>query len=245
MQPILQRQLAENLASIRSQIEDAAKQAGRDSCEIKLVAVTKYATAAVAEQLLLLGQKHLGESRPQSLWNKASQLAKYDDVRWHMIGHLQRNKLEKTLPHVDMLHSVDSVRLLQAVEAWCGAVNQPLNVLLEVNISGEPSKHGFRPVELLELSPILQGLAQSRVVGLMGMSSLDSDSDLARREFASLRGLRDDLSRELGDAHELKHLSMGMSGDFREAILEGSTMVRIGSALFEGIPEAAYDGEPE
>jgi PLP dependent protein len=177
-------------------------------------------------------------------------------VRWHLIGHLQRNKVRRTLPLVAMMHSVDSPRLLAAIEEhlpprkapplqWGGFVERqeplesldgfaPLPVLLEVRISSEETKSGFAPAEI---EPFLAKAVDYRHVsirGLMGMASLDGGLDVARREFAALRDLRDRLRANCPPGVTLDELSMGMSGDFEVAIEEGATIVRIGSALFEG-----------
>jgi uncharacterized pyridoxal phosphate-containing UPF0001 family protein len=208
------------------------------------------------------GCRDLGESRPQQLWERAEELADLP-IRWHLIGHLQRNKVRRTLPLVAMLHSVDSPRLLAAIDeechSWGGSCtatpnraseeaavqlppqrpspfrSAPLPMLLEVNISGETAKHGFTPEDI---EPFLANVAEYRHVsirGLMGMASLEGDLDVARREFAALRELRDRLRPHCPAGVTLDELSMGMSGDFEPAIEEGATIVRIGSALFEGV----------
>jgi pyridoxal phosphate enzyme (YggS family) len=186
--------------------------------------------AAVAEQ----GVLDLGESRPQELWKKAAALP--PAVRWHLVGHLQRNKVERTLPLVVCIHSVDSLRLLEAIEVETARQGRPIDVLLEVNASREPNKSGFAPDEVPGLAPHLTGLRHVRVVGLMTMAALVDDPDAARPTFSKLRLLRDGLQAELGGAHALRHLSMGMSNDFEAAIEEGATMIRVGSTVFEGLP---------
>lgn len=227
-------QVAENLARVRQQIAGAAAQAGRRAADVKLIGVTKYVTAEVARDLFAAGLFDVGESRPQELWKKAEALAG-ESIRWHLIGHLQRNKIRRTLPLVTMIHSGDSLRLLNALDQEAAALSRKCDVLLEVNISGEQAKHGFSPAELPALMPQIAGLSHLRIRGLMGMASLEGDRDRARREFASLRELRDRLRANCPPPIDLAELSMGMSGDFAEAIAEGATMVRIGSALFEGI----------
>lgn len=227
-------QIAENLARVRQQIADAAVQAGRRAEDVKLIGVTKYVTADAARDLFAAGLADLGESRPQELWRKAESLPG-EPIRWHLIGHLQRNKIRRTLSLTTMIHSGDSLRLLEALDQEAAALSRTCEVLLEVNISGDQAKHGFSPAELPALMPQIGNLSHLRIRGLMGMASLEGDRDRARREFASLRELRDRLRTNCPPQIDLIELSMGMSGDFAEAIAEGATMVRIGSALFEGL----------
>jgi PLP dependent protein len=231
--------IAENVASVRGRIADAAVRSGRMAHDITLVAVTKYVSAEAVRPLIGAGCNDLGESRPQQLWEKAAALAN-QSICWHLVGHLQRNKVRRTLPLLAMIHSVDSPRLLAAIDEErdsplpLGEGTARLPVLLEVNISGESAKHGFAP-ETLE--PLLSELASYRHVairGLMCMAGLEGGLDVARRDFAAMRHLRDSLRQHCPPAILLDELSMGMSGDFELAIEEGATIVRVGSALFEG-----------
>ncbi len=224
--------LVHNLEPIRHRIADAARASGRTADAITLVAVTKYVDAAMARALADAGCLDLGESRPQELWRKAEALAGCP-VRWHLIGHLQRNKIARTLPLVSLVHSVDSLRLIEAIETEAAGLTQSAPVLLEVNVSGEAAKHGFSPDELAPLGQRLEQLAHVEVRGLMCMAGRDSAADQARREFEQLRKLRDRLQTLWPDRLKLNELSMGMSGDFEAAIAEGATLVRIGSSLFD------------
>ena len=226
--------IAANASRVREQIAEAARRAGRRPQEITLVGVTKYVDVAATRMLFEAGCQDLGESRPQSLWEKAEALAGLP-VRWHLIGHLQRNKVKRTLPYVSLLHSGDSLRLLQAVDAEAALLDRIVNVLLEVNISGEAAKHGFSADELRSSLPRIAGLAHLRVRGLMTMASLTGGDEQARRDFDALRQLRDSLAGECPAGVDLNELSMGMSSDFEEAILAGATLVRIGSALWDEI----------
>ncbi len=232
MTDLLQR-IADNVAAIRERITDAAQRSGRPAGDVRLVAVTKYVGAAEVEALLAAGCSDFGESRPQELWEKAAHFSGRP-LRWHMIGHLQRNKAKRTLPHVTLLHAGDSQRLLEAVDQQSQEADRPSDVLLEVNISGDATKHGFAPHELEPSLPQLALLRQVRIHGLMAMSGLEGTADEARADFARLRQLRDRLLRVCPPEIVLQELSMGMSGDFEAAIAEGATLVRIGSALFEG-----------
>ncbi|HXG12653.1 MAG TPA: YggS family pyridoxal phosphate-dependent enzyme [Gemmataceae bacterium] len=225
--------LGERVNDIRRRIEAACRRSGRQPGDVTLVAVTKSAPAEVAALLPALGVLDLGESRPQELWRKAAVLPQ--EVRWHLVGHLQRNKVARTLPLVYLIHSVDSLRLLAALEEEAERRQKTVDVLLEVNASREPNKHGFAPEEVPGLVPELAKLRWVRVIGLMTMAALEADPQHCRPTFALVRQLRDRLRGELGPPHELEHLSMGMSNDFEVAIEEGATIVRIGTALFESL----------
>jgi pyridoxal phosphate enzyme (YggS family) len=229
-----QQQIATNLAQVQQRIAHAAQQAGRQPSEIQLVGVSKYVNAELSRALYSAGCVHLGEARPQALWEKAEALADIP-IRWHLIGHLQRNKVRRTLPLLSLWHSGDSWRLLEAVNHEAGLLGRTIDTLLEVNISGEAAKHGFSPEELLATLPLLTQLSHIRVVGLMSMAGLTGGRDRARADFARLRTLRDEAQRVCPENIQLKELSMGMSGDYEDAILEGATLVRVGSALWEGV----------
>ena len=227
-------QIAENVAAVRARIAQAATRSGRSPADVTLVCVTKYTGVPEAQALIEAGCHDLGESRPQELWHKRATLATAD-VRWHMIGHLQRNKAARTLPCIHLLHSVDSLRLAQAIDENARNLGPPARVLLEVNISGEEAKHGFAPTEVESVLVEMAHLPHLRVLGLMGMASGDGERDTARREFSSLRSLRERLRKSCPAGISLDELSMGMSHDFDVAIEEGATLVRVGSALFEGL----------
>jgi PLP dependent protein len=220
--------LAANLARVEQRLAAACARAGRPRSSVTLVAVTKTVSVDVAAELVALGVRDLGENRPQELWRKAEALT---GVRWHLIGHLQRNKIDRTLPLVHRIHSVDSLRLLEAIDTA-----GPVDVMLEFNCSGEASKGGFASSETAALGGALRNLKRVRVVGLMTMAALEDDPERCRPTFQTLRALRDELQRHAGDRHRLTELSMGMSNDFEVAIEEGATLVRIGTALFEGLP---------
>jgi pyridoxal phosphate enzyme (YggS family) len=228
------QQIADNLAAVEERLHAACRRAGRARSDVTLIAVTKTVSAEVAALLPGLGVYDLGESRPQELWRKAGVIPL---VRWHLIGHLQRNKIERTLPLLCRIHSVDSLRLLRALEAAAETLAdpRPLPALLEFNVSREASKHGFAPEELDDVAAALAVLKYVRVDGLMTMAAFEDDPERTRPTFAALRALRDRLAAELG--RPLPHLSMGMSNDFEVAIEEGATLVRLGTVLFEGMEE--------
>jgi pyridoxal phosphate enzyme (YggS family) len=257
--------VADNLARIQNRIAAAAARSGRRPEEITLVAVTKYVDSTTARQLVAAGCRDLGESRPQDLWVKAADLADLlprrpeggtptvdpgstkltaartlttdPSVRWHFIGHLQRNKVERTLAVVSLIHSADSMRLIRAIDHAAEALGRRLPILLEVNISGDKSKYGFQADEMPARVEEIGEFGNVEVRGLMTMAGREGDLGAARRDFAGLRDLRDRLSRSSPKRMSLDDLSMGMSGDFEVAIEEGATIVRVGSALFEGIVE--------
>jgi pyridoxal phosphate enzyme (YggS family) len=231
----------QNLAAVRDRIATACRTAGRDPGDVRLVGVTKYVSAELTRMLLVAGCHDLAESRPQSLWAKAAALADHEPApRWHLIGHLQRNKIRRTLPLVSLLHSLDSVRLLEAIEAEAAGLGLVCDALIEVNLAGDPGRTGVMEADVAAMLDAASRASHVHVLGLMGMAAVPEGEDgaaTARRQFARLRELRDDLVARIPTASGLRELSMGMSGDFEEAILEGSTLVRVGSALWEGIAE--------
>jgi pyridoxal phosphate enzyme (YggS family) len=228
--------LAERLAAVEERLLAACRRAGRSRADVTLVAVTKTVSPEVAALLLELGVLDLGESRPQELWRKAAAVTA--PVRWHLIGHLQRNKIERTLPLVHCIHSVDSLRLLTALEEACGQTSRTLPILLEVNASREANKLGFAPEQMPDLLPALTELKHLRVEGLMTMAAFEEEPERTRPTFTALRRLRDQVAAALGESRPLPHLSMGMSNDFEVAVEEGATLVRLGTVLFDGLEEA-------
>ena len=224
-----------NLAKVRERIGRSAEASGRTAVDVTLVAVCKYFASDITKDVFEAGCREIGENRPQVLWSKAADLATLD-VRFHQIGHLQRNKVRRTITCIDLLHAGDSLRLINSVSAESVKQGIVTRVLIEVNISGDESKHGFRPTEVESVLDDVAGLPNIDIQGLMGMAGFDSDPSKTQREFGQLRELRDRLFSVCPDNVSLKHLSMGMSRDYELAIREGATIVRIGNALFEGIP---------
>ena len=224
--------IADNLASVLSKIENAARRAGRDPAEVRLVAVTKYAELNWVKHLIQAGIKTLGESRPQQLTERVPILG--DSIELHLIGHLQRNKVRLILPHVSLIHSVDSLRLLRRIDEISAEMSLSPRVLLEVNTTGEKSKDGFSIDALTRDWDQILRCKSVKVSGLMTMARESDDPEEARSTFSSLRQLRDELSSR-PTSPQLPELSMGMSGDYQVGIEEGATLVRIGSALFDGL----------
>ena len=229
----IRKQLEENLGSIRERITRACQISGRSVSEVTLIAVTKYAELDWVRELIELDVKDLGEARPQQLVTRARELP--EEICWHLIGHLQRNKAEDILPFTKMIHSVDSVRLFEHIAKLGQKLEKPPKVLLEVNVAGEQSKDGFDPTELLTAWPNLQSCETLEIAGLMTMAPLGDNAEIARPVFRRLRELRDRMRAESKDRRQLPELSMGMSGDFEVGIEEGATMIRLGSCLFEGL----------
>ncbi len=224
----------QNLEVVLERISVAADKSNRSAKDITLVGVTKYVGIPESRSLLQAGCKVLGESRPQQLWQKNSD-SELSNASWHLIGHLQRNKVERTLPAVDLIHGVDSLRLLEAINQSAAKQGVTSKILLEVNCSGDEAKHGFHQSVILPLFEDMDRYNNIEIKGLMTMAAREGGSRVARSNFASLRELRDELREKLSNSNLIPILSMGMSGDFEEAILEGSTMVRVGSALWNGI----------
>jgi pyridoxal phosphate enzyme (YggS family) len=222
--------LADNWHDVRRRMADASARAGRDANSVRLVAVTKRTPLEWSAQLARLGQLDQGENYPQDLWDKAVLLPNFP-IQWHLIGHLQTNKVRRTFPLVTLVHAVDSLRLLLAINRYASETDSHPRVLLQVNTSGEASKHGWSPDAILEDADEVARIDHVDIAGLMTMAAPVPGQ--ARPAFARLREVRGDLAKRTHLA--LPELSMGMSGDFEDAILEGATIVRVGSALFEGL----------
>jgi PLP dependent protein len=225
-----------NLEMVQGRIALAARRAGRPPEAVRLVAVTKKSPPEWIRPLVDCGARDLGENYPQELWRKAEALPDLEpSIDWHLIGHLQTNKVKKTLPMVTMIHSVDSLRLLRALNEAAPSLGpaDPPGVCLQVNTSLEESKHGWTVEEIMLEADAIAACRAIPIVGLMTMAALGTTAESARRSFVILRELRDRLRQETD--LPLVELSMGMSNDFDTAILEGATLVRVGSALFDGV----------
>ena len=220
--------IAENLRKVEERIAEAAIRVGRKPEEVSLVAATKDRTAEEVEEAISAGVKIVGENRVQEAEAKFPHI--HLPFQRHMIGHLQRNKVKKALLLFDVIQSVDSLRLGEEISKRALQMGKAVEVLVEVNTSGEATKFGVDPEEALDLVGALSELEGISVRGLMTVGPLSEDVGEIRRAFSLLRGLRDEIERELDLS--LPVLSMGMSGDFEVAIEEGSTMVRIGTAIF-------------
>lgn len=224
--------LGQRLEAIWTRVQAACGRVGRSPESVTLIGVTKTVGHEVAQALVDLGVADLGENRPQELWRKSDLVS---GARWHVIGHLQRNKVERTVGLSSLIHSVDSERLLEAIETEAKRIGKQTAVLLEVNCSGEEAKHGFTPEAVLAFTSNLKPLHFVRIEGLMTMAALADDPEAARPAFRRLAGLQKELRQVLGDQHPLNQLSMGMSGDFEVAIEEGATHIRLGTVLVGGL----------
>ncbi len=228
--------LEENIALVRANIAAAAREAGRNVSEITLVAATKVQDAATVRAAIAAGITVCGENRVQEMTEKLSQYA-YDGARLHFIGHLQTNKVKMVVGRVDLIESVDSRRLLEAVENQAAKLNMVQDILLEVNIGGEENKGGILPGELSELVQAAANFSHVRLRGLMAIPPVAHFSGENRHFFAQMRQLYVDIRTLMGDnISDINCLSMGMSGDYEDAIREGATHVRVGTALFGARP---------
>lgn len=223
----------ENLSEVRRRIAAAAIRSGRAPAAVTLVAVSKMLPFAAVEAAYAAGQRDFGENRLEELWPRveAARQAGLDEIRWHVIGTIQSRKSGDAVGPLVLIHSVDRLKLAQRLSRDALAAGRVMDVLLEVNVSGEASKHGFTAAETVATAPELAALAGVRVRGLMTMAPLVEDPQDARPVFQGLRMLRDELAvihPRLG----WRELSMGMTNDFEVAVEEGATLVRIGSAIF-------------
>ncbi|MCD8350713.1 MAG: YggS family pyridoxal phosphate-dependent enzyme [Planctomycetaceae bacterium] len=222
--------IEENLRAVQARIAAACARCGRDPGNVTLVAVTKTVTDVEVAELYRLGVRDFGENRVADGLSRKNALAA-DDARWHLIGHLQRNKAADALEGGFLrIHSVESAKLIAVLDKECGKLGVNAEVLLEVNVSGEESKYGVTPDGAEALARQAAACANIAVAGLMTMAPFTDDPETARPYFRRLAELRDELVTRLGIA--LPHLSMGMTGDFEVAIEEGATLVRVGTALY-------------
>jgi len=220
--------IAENLESVRATIAEAARRAGREPSMVELIAVSKTHPPEMIREAMEAGQEAFGENRVQEAMIKIPSLPGI--LQWHLIGHLQSNKIRKALPLFQLIHGVDSVELARDMDRIAGETGTHPRVLLEVNVSGEASKHGFSPESLEKELLALLAMPRLQVEGFMTMAPLAAESESSRPYFEALRELRDRMAIMAGIP--LDTLSMGMSGDYRVAVEEGATLVRVGSAIF-------------
>ena len=222
--------IAENIARVRANIAAAAREAGRDPGEITLVGASKMNDADACRAAIAAGIDVLGENREQEMTKKLAEHA-YDGAPLHFIGHLQRNKVKQVVGHVAMIQSVGSLALLDEIEKVAAAKDLVQDILLEVNIGEEEAKSGFAPAELFAAAEEAQKREHVRVRGLMTIPPADADRDTNMQYFHKVRALYVDINAKLFH-NELEYLSMGMSGDYEDAIRAGANMVRVGTAIF-------------
>jgi pyridoxal phosphate enzyme (YggS family) len=220
--------LTANLQSLRQRVEAACGRVGRSAAEVTLVAVSKGQSPDRVNEAAALGLTLFGENKVQEAKVKIPLC--HGRLHWHMIGHLQTNKVRDAVHYFEMIHSVDSLKLAEEVQRQAEKMAKRVAVLLEVNVAGEASKFGYPPDLLLQELMALNGLGRLEIHGLMTMAPWSQDPERARPVFRRLRDLRTECEQRLGAP--LAHLSMGMSGDFEVAIEEGATLIRVGTALF-------------
>lgn len=218
--------IAERLAAVRARIAEATTRAGRPEGSVRLLAVSKTKPEALIREAYAAGQRDFGENYAQELATKAMALADLKDLRWHMIGPLQRNKAKLVVPVAKVVHTVDRPELAEELSKRAAGTGKTPQVLLEVNVAGEASKAGCTPEGAVGLAALVRQLPHLDLVGLMTIPPDTDDRELARPFFRRLRELRDALGGGLTE------LSMGMSHDFEIAIEEGATIVRVGTAIF-------------
>ena len=222
--------IAENIARVREEMAAAAREAGRAPEEITLVGASKMNDAAACREAIAAGIDALGENRVQEMTQKLSENA-YDGAPLHFIGHLQRNKVKQVGGHVSRIQSVGSLELLDEIEKVAANRGLVQDILLEVNVGGEEAKSGFAPADTEAAAEAALSRSHVRVLGLMTIPPADADRDTNMRYFEEVRALYVDIDRKLFH-NKLKYLSMGMSGDFADAIRCGANMVRVGTAIF-------------
>jgi PLP dependent protein len=229
--------LRARLADVRDRIARAAGRVGRDPATVTLVAISKTFTADHIKAAADCGQIDFGENKVQEAMEKMDQTADLP-IRWHLVGHLQSNKARKAGARFDVVHSVDQGVIASRLDEGASAVGRSVALLAQVDLAGEPSKHGARVDELPALFQTAAGLSAVRFTGLMLLPPAVADADQARPYFRALRVLRDDLAARGVNQSMLAELSMGMSQDFEVAIEEGATLIRVGSAIFGRRPYA-------
>ncbi len=239
---VTRKRIEKNLRQIRQNIAEACRRSGRDPADVNIVAVTKTVEFEEIKNLLDAGLTELGENRTSRLLQRAGEMETYlqrrrnalpAPVRWHMIGHLQRNKVKAVLSTAATIHSIDSLRLAEEVNDRAAKMDLVSDVLLQVNCSQEDQKHGVAVGAAVHLAEMIDTMSNLRIVGLMTMGPLVADPEDARNSFVRLKELLAEMRKEKIGGPEFKHLSMGMSNDYLVAVEEGATILRLGSALFE------------
>ncbi len=222
--------LKENLQKVEENIEAACKRAGRDRSEVTLIAVSKTKPVDMLQEVYDTGIREFGENKVQEMMDKYEVLPK--DIQWHMIGHLQRNKVKYLMGKAALIHSVDSLRLAEEISAQSVKHDVITDILIEVNIAGEESKFGTSKEEAMALVEAAAKLPNIHICGLMTIAPYVDDSEDNRKYFRGIRELSVDIKKKNIDNVDMRILSMGMSGDYEVAIEEGATMVRVGTGIF-------------
>lgn len=226
-------ELRQNYDKIKDNIRLTAEKTGRNPDDVSIIAVSKMHDKEIIKAGIEAGIPILGENYVQEMKEKYDYILSLNmkHPRWHFIGHLQTNKIKYIASFVDMIHSVDSVHLAEFIDKEAKKNNRTIDILLQVNTSGEDSKSGCEPEEVFHLADLTRHFANLKIRGLMTIGSFSYDEELVRSEFVMLRNLRDELKQKFPDI-DFKELSMGMSGDYMLAVEEGATMVRVGTSIF-------------
>ena len=222
--------VAENLEQVRKNIELACKKAGRDPKEVTLISVSKTKPVSMLQEAYDAGSRDFGENKVQEIMDKVPQLPA--DIRWHMIGHLQRNKVKYIVDKVALIHSVDSLRLAETIEHEAAKRNVIVPILIEVNVAEEESKFGLKTEEVLSLVESVAALPHIHIQGLMTIAPYVEDPEENRGIFRQLKKLSVDIADKNINNVNMSVLSMGMTGDYQVAVQEGATMVRVGTGIF-------------
>jgi pyridoxal phosphate enzyme (YggS family) len=222
-------EVATQLAQLQSQIRTEAEQNGRSADRVELVAVSKTRSVAEIQAVMDAGHQLFGENKVQELADKQPALPQ---ARWHLVGPLQRNKVKYIVDFVELIHTLDNVKLLREIEKRAAKAGRTIDCLVQINISGEAQKSGTDREGLYELLEAVASCQHVRIRGLMGIAELTDNRERIRQQFAGLRALFEEASATQRSGWLPNHLSMGMSGDYDLAIAEGATLIRIGSALF-------------
>ncbi len=239
---VTRKRIEKNLRHIRQNIAEACARVNRSPEEVSIVAVTKSVDFETIRNALDAGLTDLGENRTQQFQSRAKQMAEYlqrrrnplpSPVRWHMVGHLQRNKVKAVLEFAEVIHSVDSLRLAETLHERAEKMNRTVDVMMQVNCSQEQQKFGCAVGAAIHLAELITTLPCLRLTGLMTMGPLAGSADQTRHSFVRLRELFEEIRKEKIGGEHFRHLSMGMSGDYTIAVEQGATVLRIGTALFE------------
>jgi len=227
----MSRSIAENLKQIQSRIQTACEKAGRDPSEVMLVAISKTKPGSDILEALESGQIHFGENRARELQQKMDEISR-EEIVWHFVGPMQTNKIKYMVERVDWIQSIYKRKYLNEIEKRASKIGRVINTLIQVNISREDQKQGCDPENVPGLLKHAQSLEYVRVCGLMGMATYAAEPEEVRKEFQLLKQTFDENQHLNGGSVKLDHVSMGMTNDLEVAIEEGSTMVRVGTAIF-------------
>lgn len=223
--------LVDNLEKINQEIQRACQKASRSDNDVTMIAVTKSVEKEIAKELADLGVENMAENRVDKLLEKKAALENFSSIKWHLIGNLQRRKVKSIINKIDYFHALDSLKLAQEIQK---RAEKQISCFVEVNVTGEESKHGFKSEEVLDFIHQLAEFDQIKIIGLMTMAPLDASEPVLHEVFSKLKKLQSAINNQHLSYAPCTELSMGMSNDFPIAIEEGATFVRIGTALFRG-----------